>query len=551
MRTRWNWSWVWVIALLLVAASADPELIQETEQPTPEASQPTPEVGQPTLEGRAADPEPGEPTPEAEAPPAAQAEGEEEPPDSTRPVPGERRRGMGPVVRVGDSYTLRAGDRVREVVVIAGSATIEGEVAGDVVVVVGTARLAGTSVVGGDFVVVGGSATIESGAVVDRDLVVVGGGLDVPPEFSPGGEQIAIGALGSAVPFDAMVPWFSQGLLWGRPLVPSLPWMWAFVGVIFLMYLIINIVFERPVRACSDVLADKPLTTGIAGFLVLLLIGPVSLILMISVVGIVVLPFLMLALFIGGVFGRVGVVRWMGSRVVAEHESGGWGQATRSLTIGFAVVSLAYVMPVIGLVTWAMLGVFGLGAATITVVGALRRELPQASQPPPLVVPSTPPAATPPDATVEHAAETGAADVTIPSGTAGVDTDAALLPRATFPSRVGSVVLDLLLVAITMALLPLEGASVFFFLVLAYHVVFWGWKGTTIGGVICRLRVVRTDGTPIRFTEAVIRGLSGIFSVAALGIGWFWAIGDAERQAWHDKVAGTYVVSVPPHWPLP
>ena len=104
MRTRWNWSWVWVIALLLVAASADPELIQETEQPTPEASQPTPEVGQPTLEGRAADSEPGEPTPEAEAPPAAQAEGEEEPPDSTRPVPGERRREMGPVVRVGDSY---------------------------------------------------------------------------------------------------------------------------------------------------------------------------------------------------------------------------------------------------------------------------------------------------------------------------------------------------------------------------------------------------------------------------------------------------------------
>ena len=96
MRAGWNPSWVWVVALLLVAASADPELIQETEQPTPEASQPTPEVGQPTLEGRAADPEPGEPTPEAEAPPAAQAEGEAEPPDSPRPSPGERRRAMGP-----------------------------------------------------------------------------------------------------------------------------------------------------------------------------------------------------------------------------------------------------------------------------------------------------------------------------------------------------------------------------------------------------------------------------------------------------------------------
>ena len=551
MRAGWNPSWVWVVALLLVAASADPELIQETEQPTPEASQPTPEVGQPTLEGRAADPEPGEPTPEAEAPPAAQAEGEAEPPDSPRPSPGERRRAMGPVVRVGDSYTLRAGDRVREVVVIAGSATIEGEVDGDMVVVLGTVRLGGTSVVRGDLVVVGGSATVESGAVVERDLVVVGGELDAPPEFSPGGAQVAVGFLGSAVPFDAVVPLFSQGLLWGRPLVPSLPWMWAFVGVVFLMYLIINIVFERPVRACSDVLADKPLTTGFAGFLVLLLIGPVSFILLISVVGMVALPFLMLALFIGGIFGRVGVVRWMGSRVVAEHESGGWGQATRSLTIGFAVLSLAYMVPVIGLVTWAMLGVFGLGAATITFVGALRRELPQASQSPPLSVPSVPPPANPPDASGEHTSETGAADVTIPSGTAGVDTDAALLRRATFPSRVGSVVLDLLLVAITMALLPLDGEGVFFFVVLVYHVVFWGWKGTTIGGLVFRLRIVRTEGSPIRFSEAVIRGLSGIFSVAALGIGWFWAIWDAEGQAWHDRVAGTYVVSVPPNWPLP
>ena len=556
MRTRWIWLWVWAIAFILVAASGGAQPSPETEQIAPEAAQPTPEVGQSTPQDAEPAPEGAEPTPaDEEASPSTQAETDEAPPDSTRPVPGEQRRAMGPVVRVGDSYTLRAGDRVREVVVIAGSATIEGEVAGDVVVVVGTARLAGTSVVGGDFVVVGGSATVESGAVVERDLVVVGGELDAPPEFSPGGEQIAIGFLGSALPFDAVVPWFSQGLLWGRPLVPSLPWMWAFVGVFFLMYLVINIVFERPVRACSDVLADKPLITGFAGFLVLLLIGPVSLILMISVVGIVVLPFLMLALLIGGVLGRIGVVRWLGSRVWAEDGSAGWGQATRSLTIGFVVVSLAYMVPVIGLVTWAVLGVFGLGAATTTFVSALRRELPQASQSPPLSVPSVPPPATPPDATGEHTAETGAADVTIPSGTTQTDTDTVLLPRATFPRRVGAVVLDLLLVTFTTTILPLgdEGVffRVFFFLVLVYHVVFWGWKGTTIGGLVFRLRIMRTEGSPIRFSEAVIRGLSGIFSVGALGLGWFWAIGDAERQAWHDKVAGTYVVSVPPHWPLP
>jgi uncharacterized RDD family membrane protein YckC len=25
-------------------------------------------------------------------------------------------------------------------------------------------------------------------------------------------------------------------------------------------------------------------------------------------------------------------------------------------------------------------------------------------------------------------------------------------------------------------------------------------------------------------------------------IGWFWAFFDADKQGWHDKLAGTYVV---------
>ena len=35
-----------------------------------------------------------------------------------------------------------------------------------------------------------------------------------------------------------------------------------------------------------------------------------------------------------------------------------------------------------------------------------------------------------------------------------------------------------------------------------------------------------------------------------LGLGCLWIIKDADRQAWHDKIAGTYVVKVPRNWPL-
>ena len=65
-------------------------------------------------------------------------------------------------------------------------------------------------------------------------------------------------------------------------------------------------------------------------------------------------------------------------------------------------------------------------------------------------------------------------------------------------------------------------------------------------GIICNLRIVRmTGGENPRFVDALVRGLASIFSVVALGIGCFWMLNDAERQMWHDKIAGTVVVKLP------
>ena len=90
----------------------------------------------------------------------------------------------------------------------------------------------------------------------------------------------------------------------------------------------------------------------------------------------------------------------------------------------------------------------------------------------------------------------------------------------------------------------------FFILLLAYHIGFWVWKATTVGGIICQLRVVRVDGAPLTFADALVRGLSSIFSLVVAGLGCLWILRDPERQAWHDKIAGTYVVKVPRNWPL-
>ena len=120
-------------------------------------------------------------------------------------------------------------------------------------------------------------------------------------------------------------------------------------------------------------------------------------------------------------------------------------------------------------------------------------------------------------------------------------------PRATFLDRLAAFVLDCILVAIANGMLELDhrGDGFFFLLLLVYHIAFWAWKGTTLGGIICNLRVTRTDGAALRPVDSVVRGLSGIFSIAALGIGCLWMLQDPENQMWHDKIAGTLVVKVP------
>ena len=446
--------------------------------------------------------------------------------------------GSGEVVRIGAHYTLPFGEWAESVVVVSGTARIEGKVERDVVVVAGTVTLAGTARVEGDVVVAAGAAEVRPGAVVGGDLVLVGARLKVPPGFSPGGDQVSL----RSFPVANAVPWITRGLLWGRPIVPELGWMWVAVAVFTLLCLLINLAFEGPVRACADTLGRKPLTTGLAGILMLLLIAPVSLILIISVVGLALVPFLWFALLIAGLIGNVAAARWIGSRVLPEESPPNRLQAARSLGIGLAAITLVGMVPVAGLTAWALVSLLGLGAAATALVAGLRRENPPSSAPTPAAEPAT-------DTSADAAAEPSGAD-TAPASPTPAGGDLPSFPRASFLHRLGALLLDFLLV--TLITLPFfhvhPGRS--FVLLLVYRVALWSWKGTTVGGIICRLRVARRDGEPLAFTDSLVRGLSSILSAAAAGLGWLWILWDAERQAWHDKIAGTIVVRVPPGWPL-
>jgi uncharacterized RDD family membrane protein YckC len=81
---------------------------------------------------------------------------------------------------------------------------------------------------------------------------------------------------------------------------------------------------------------------------------------------------------------------------------------------------------------------------------------------------------------------------------------------------------------------------------LIYFVYLWSsaspWPGQTVGMKVLNIRVVKTDGSDLSLVVALIRYVGLFISVIVLLIGVIWAAFDANKQGWHDKIAGTYVV---------
>jgi uncharacterized RDD family membrane protein YckC len=100
------------------------------------------------------------------------------------------------------------------------------------------------------------------------------------------------------------------------------------------------------------------------------------------------------------------------------------------------------------------------------------------------------------------------------------------------------------IVGLFLAIFNLDSIVVGILINLVYHWYFLTRReGQTPGKSAVNIRVIKTDGTPISDSDAIIRVFGYYVSSIALGIGFLWAIFDANNQGWHDKMANTYVVT--------
>lgn len=416
------------------------------------------------------------------------------------------------VIRVFTDLEIRADETATEAVVVFGRGTMDGTVRRQ-------------------FTAVASDVTINGR--IDRDLVVLFGKVKLGPEADVRGKTSFFGCAvdrspGAKLAFRPVEfgtsDWFpklrwatdylTQGVLLLRPLPPGVAWAWVAAGMFALVYLLLQIVFPAPVQAGVSTLQERPVTSLFSGLLASILFAPICVLLVATGIGALLLPLVVMAFAVAVLVGKAAVLRFVGHQLGRQVRPGCLENGLLALVTGIALLGLLYMVPVLGAVVWGTTTLLGLGATVVAAVQHLGKEN-----------------------------ERPAGDIpAVPTDALGAAGEAAL-PRVGFWRRFIATLLDALLIG-AIAAITSKGLLFppFWFL---YHVVLWTWKGTTIGGIVFGLKIIREDGRPVTLAVAFVRSLASLFSLIALGLGFFWAGWSREKRAWHDRIAGTIVVQMP------
>ena len=484
---------------------------------------------------------------------------------------GDRKGRDDALVSIGHDSTLESGKHASAVVSVFGSSTSAGEVDDAVVSVVGNTRVTGPvgdsavavlgstyvdSTVGDSVVAVLGNVELGPHAVVHGDVVAVGGDLVRDPGAIVEGSAQNVAIFGHMGDLQWLHNWVHNCLMYGRPLAfaPGLGWAWTMAFSFLALYLLMALLFPSGISRCVKTMEAQPGRTTLAALFTFIGKPVVFLVLVVTVIGTILVPFLAFALMVAGLFGKAVAFAWLGGRALPRRAPDQQFPPVLAVLVGGLIALLLYVVPVLGFITYKGLDVLGLGMVVYTLILALRarREVAQAAA---AAAGASAAAAATADAQSGTSPEQGGT-ASAPAATAASAAPAAPLlsldldNRAGFWIRMVALLLDLILVGIVCSVLRIPTHDGLLLVLAAYGAVMWKLRGTTIGGIVCGLRLARLDGRPIDWATAVTRALASFLSFFVVGLGFIWVVFDPERQSWHDKIAGTVIVHAPRGTPL-
>jgi len=408
----------------------------------------------------------------------------------------------GDIVKAAEDIRVAAGEKIEgNLVAVTGDVVIDGIVLGDVTAGLGNIILGPKAVVEGKINLLDGELQRDPGAIVLGKITKEDFGSKLHPS-------------------ESLQSWWTHALSHGALLGVGrgLGWLLKLSFAALGFYALLSLVFPGGVRRTGEVLVERPAVVLLSAFLTLLALPFFFLLLCVTIIGIpVALLVLPLTIIFAALFGQAAIHGLIGRRVLRER-----GSLVVAVLVGSLIFGVIYHVPVIGLLAATIMSVLGLGCSVATLLSVKKKTESIAA--------SVSPVAPPLVATGNVMA-------------IGSISPASALPRAGFWIRMAAMFLDLILVSLICG--P-TGAGKFILPTLAaYGALMWKIKGTTIGGIVCGLRVVRLDDRSLDWPTVVARALGCFLSLVVFALGFLRVAFATDRQSWHDKIAGTVVVREP------
>ncbi|HOK54597.1 MAG TPA: hypothetical protein PKV43_09030, partial [Armatimonadota bacterium] len=261
--------------------------------------------------------------------------------------------------RVNSDLVIQEGQTVNNATVVRGDLIIKGTVNDDASAIAGDVVVYPTGKINGDVTSIMGNVRLQEGAWVGGDVATVGGKLEQA-------ENAVI--MGDTVTTRRNVNVSTEGQDDRDLVFESL----LFAVLFAVLATIIAAITPGRTETLAQSVAERPLASFGVGLLGFLLILPVTLLLIITIIGIPLVFVLFLAIAAGLILGLVGLGLFVGQRVTTAIQR---PVASIALAAGLGVllIDLVCIIPVVGGLIWFIATAIGFGAVILTGFGTSNR----------------------------------------------------------------------------------------------------------------------------------------------------------------------------------
>ncbi len=249
------------------------------------------------------------------------------------------------IFKVINDYELASDEVLTTLVLIAGSARLQGSVTGNVLVI-------------------GGNVELVPGARVNGTLHLIGGEVTGSME---GIAALQVSNRWQMVPAAVKLVMHPHAF-WGTYRETS--WQLTLIkfGLFVIMYLLVVTIFPRPVNAVSALLTNRPIGSILFSILMLVVIPLILALLIFSIVGV---PFMLLglsALLPLAICGKAAIFLTLGSTLFSGRLK------PLAVIFGYLLYFMATALPYIDWITFLIINTIGIGICLLSGINLMRSQ---------------------------------------------------------------------------------------------------------------------------------------------------------------------------------